>query len=122
MEGHSWYTVRFDVAFSDHQKGIVMHAFNVKELFQITGRGVVVVTDKTYETLPNTLALKIGDPIEFRQRGRIVFRTFVAGIEHFDPWSPKHSFAFLLPSEVTKQHVSVGAEIWISSASVRSSE
>src|SRR4051794_9747187 len=99
-----------------------MHAFNVKELFQIAGRGVVVVTDKTYEALPNTLALKIGDPVEFRQTGRIVLKTFVAGIEHFDPWSPKHSFAFSLPSVVTKQDVSVGAEIWISSASKRSSE
>ena len=39
--------------YTRHQKGINMHAFNVKELFQITGRGVVVVTDKTYETLPS---------------------------------------------------------------------
>ena len=95
-----------------------MHAFNVMELFQISGRGVVVITDKTYEALPSKLALKIGDTVEFRQDGRTVLQSTVAGIELCSPWSPKRPFAFLLPSAVTKQDVPVGAEIWISSASI----
>jgi hypothetical protein len=95
-----------------------MHAFNVIELFQIGGRGVVVVTDKTYEALPRRIALKIGDEVEFRQEGQIVLKTFVAGIEHCDPWTPKHHFAFLLPPDVMKQDIPVGSEIWISIASL----
>jgi len=95
------------------------HAFDVSDLFQTSGRGVVVVTDKTYEAMPRTLALKIGDPIEFRQAGRIVLETIVAGIE-LGRWSPKRPFAFLLPFAVAMQDVPVSAEIWISSASIRS--
>ena len=96
-----------------------MHAFNVNDLFQIRGRGVVVETDRTYETLPNALALKVGDPIEFRHMGRTVLRTYVAGIEICCPWSPKQPFVFLLPPTITTQTIPVGTEIWVSPASIR---
>ena len=92
-----------------------MHAFNVVELFQIGDRGVVVETDKTFETFPHNLRLKIGDEIEVRQNGVVLLTTRVAGIEHCDPWSPKHPFAFLLPAEISKQDIPIGAEIWASS-------
>ena len=95
-----------------------MHAFNVMEIFQLAGRGLVVITDKTYETLPARLALKIGDPVEFRQTSHTLLKTWVTGIEHLDPWSPKHTFAFTLPFEVMKDDIPVGSEIWVSSASI----
>lgn len=84
----------------------------VADTFEIQGRGLIVATDTPLERLPRDLKLKIGDLIEFRSASR-AFRSRVAGIEHCDPWSPKHSFAFLLPREVAKTDVLIGAEIWV---------
>jgi hypothetical protein len=83
----------------------------VADTFEIRGRGLVVATDTPYEPLPRDLKLKVGDPIEFRSGGR-VFRSRVVGIEHCDPWTPKQLFAFLVPREVVKADVQVGAEVW----------
>jgi hypothetical protein len=83
----------------------------VADTFEIRGRGLVVATDRPYERLPRDLKLKIGDPVEFRSSGR-VFRSRVVGIEHWDPWTPKQLFAFLLPREVVKADVQIGAEVW----------
>jgi hypothetical protein len=88
-----------------------MLSSNVFDTFEIKGRGVVVATDKTYEQFPGDLKLKIGDRIELRMAGRVVFRTKIVGIEHFDPWSPRHLFALLLPSEASKADVPVGSEM-----------
>jgi hypothetical protein len=83
----------------------------VANTFEIRGRGLVVATDTPYERLPRDLKLKIGDPVEFRSGGR-VFRARVVGIEHCDLWTPKQLFAFLLPHDVVKADVQVGAEVW----------
>ena len=83
----------------------------VADTFKIPGRGLVVATDTPYERLPRDLELRIGDPVEFRSGGR-VFRSYVAGIEHCDPWAPKQLFAFLLPGDVVKADVPIGAEVW----------
>lgn len=87
-------------------------SLNVKEIFEISGRGTVVVTDRTYDALPALPPLRIGDVIDFRVAHHTVLRTVVAGIEHLDPWSPKHLFAVLLPPTITKQQIPLGAEIW----------
>jgi hypothetical protein len=84
----------------------------VFDTFEIKGRGVVVATDTTYEQLPRDLKLKIGDPIELRVGTEVVLRTRIVGIEHCDPWSPKHTFAFLLPRELSKADVPIGSEVW----------
>jgi len=83
----------------------------VSDTFEIRGRGLVVATDTPYERLPRELKLRIGDPIEFRSGGSIL-RSTVVGIEHSDPWSPKQLFAFLLPHEVVKADIAIGAEVW----------
>jgi len=80
--------------------------------FEIKGRGVVVATETTYERLPRDLKLKIGDPVEFRMGGELVLRTKIVGIEHCDPWSPRNTFGFLLPREVSKADVPVGSKAW----------
>jgi hypothetical protein len=85
----------------------------VTALFEVHGRGVVAITDKTYETLPQGLKLKTGAVIEFRGQGCKPMRTTIVGIEHCDPWSPKHDFAFLLPREVRKSDVPLEAEVWL---------
>ena len=94
------------------------HAFNVAELFTLQGRGVVVVTDKTFEQLGPSIAVKIGDSIEFRKGNEVVLRSSVQGIEHCDPWSPQRPFVFLLPPEVRQDDVPVGSEIWLDDCSL----
>jgi hypothetical protein len=89
-----------------------MFVGKVIDTFDIKGRGVVVITDTTYEQLPRELTLKIGDPVEIRMDGEVVLRTKIVGIEHCDPWSPKHTFAFLLPRDVSKADVPIGSQVW----------
>lgn len=88
-----------------------MHLFNVRETFQITGRGIIVISDLDFESLPSNFKVKIGDPIEVVENSRIILKTSVAGIEHCDPWTSKHPFAILLPLNVLKEDVPLGSEI-----------
>jgi hypothetical protein len=85
---------------------------NVSDTFEIKERGLILATDRTYEQLPKDLKLKVGDSVELRRDGVVVFRTAVTGIELCDPWSPNRLFAFLLPRGVTKADVPIGAEVW----------
>ena len=84
----------------------------VSETFEIKGRGLIVVTDTPHERLPRELRLRIGDPIEVRSEGRST-RSAVVGIEHCDPRTPKQLFAFMLPRDVAKADVPIGAEVWV---------
>lgn len=85
----------------------------VDDTFDITNRGVVLVTDTQYAQLPRELKLKVGDRIELRIDGAAVLTTSVAGIEHCDPWTPRQLFGFLLPRDVAKEDVPAGAEVWL---------
>jgi hypothetical protein len=91
---------------------IALYVGNVVDTFDITGRGLVVATNLTYEQLPQCFTLKIGDSVEFRHSGETVLTTTVAGIEHCDPRTPKSVFAFLLPRSVQKVDVPAGSEVW----------
>jgi hypothetical protein len=83
----------------------------VEELFDLSGRGLVVVTDTAYEQLPGDLAVTIGSVVEFRHAGNS-FEAEVKGIEHCDPWTERHKFAFLLSSDISKNQIPIGADIW----------
>jgi hypothetical protein len=84
----------------------------VDDLFVIRGRGVVVTTDRTYATLDPGTKLKIGQTIEFRRDGAAPSRATVAGIEHLDPWTPHHPFAFLIGDAIEPGLIGVGSEVW----------
>lgn len=79
-----------------------MNCFKVMDLFQIPGRSVVVITDKTFEELSRGLVFNIEDTVEIHWEGQMVLQSRIAGLEHCNPWSPKRPFAFLLPDEVEK--------------------
>lgn len=89
-----------------------MKVGRVAELFEISGRGAVVVIDTSYEQLPQDLCLKIGDSVDFRNGTEVTLKSTVTGIEHCDPWTPRQKFAFLLPRDVPKDAVPVGSEVW----------
>jgi len=84
----------------------------VFEIFDITGRGVVIAFDTTYEKLPRDFKLMIGDLVEFRSDGLVVLQSSIAGIEHCSPWTPNNVFAFVLPRNIRKQEVPIGSEVW----------
>ena len=90
-----------------------MHAFNVKDTFFIETRGVIVMTDMPLVLWPRGLVVKIGDAIEFRRDGQTVLSTFISGMEICCPSSPEQTFAFLLPSTISKKDVPLDSEIWI---------
>jgi hypothetical protein len=92
-----------------------IHAFDVKDLFEIENRGVIVFTNKTYRQLDSKLALKIGASIEFRLDGRPVLRSRIAAIElaHWSPPPEEEVFTFFLPRELRKENVPLNAEIWV---------
>ena len=94
-------------------KYMVQHAFKVADHFAIRGRGLIVVTDKTYEQLGPNFVVKIGDPVEFRRDNQVMLRSTVEGIEHCNPWSPNRPFVFSLPPDISKEDVPFGTEIWL---------
>lgn len=84
----------------------------VLETFELKGRGLVIATDTTYAQLERELkVLRKGAAIEIRS-GEISLQTTIAGIELCDPWTPEQLFGFLLPREVRKADVPLGAELW----------
>ena len=84
----------------------------VAATFTIEKRGLVIETDRMISELPRELRLKVGDRVVFRIGDQEVLRTPIAGIEHFDPWSPQCPFCFLLPPNVTRDSAVLGAEVW----------
>jgi hypothetical protein len=89
--------------------GFDMHVGNVIDLFVVSKRGVIILTDKACHEWPRGLVVKIGQLIELHQSGRCVLKTHIAGI---DAWGGK-PVAFLLPPDVAKQDVPIGAEVWV---------
>jgi len=97
---------------------MIRHAFNVADTYEISGRGLVVIVDIECGELPNWLALKCGDPIEFRGDSIPIIRTYVAGIEMLDPWKAERPFGFLLPAEVSKSQVPIESAVWVTQESI----
>jgi hypothetical protein len=85
--------------------------FNVEAVFEIEDRGIVVVSDQTYETIPPDRHIRIGDLVRIQRTDDAGLVTKVIGIEHFNPLTRKHPVAFLI-SNVSKDDVPTGAEVW----------
>jgi hypothetical protein len=83
----------------------------VSELFALGDRGLVVVTDTSYDQLPHNLPIRVGDPIQVSEGGRVVLTSSVLGIEHCDPWTRRRLFAFLLPGDIRTNQIPIGSEI-----------
>jgi hypothetical protein len=86
--------------------------FKVQDLFELAGRGLVVVVDATYEMLPDDLHIKIGTTIRISRAAQEGLIVRVVGLEHCDPWTPARSFAFLLPGTIAKSEIPIGSEVW----------
>jgi hypothetical protein len=91
-------------------------AARVRELFEIRGRRLVVVTDVAIKDWPLRLRVRAGDAIQIRNRAGPPIDTTIAGIEHLDPYSPEREMTFMLAPGLTKSMVEIGAELWFPAA------
>ena len=81
-------------------------------LFEVGGGGdrrLIVVTDVSHLDWP---PMHAGQTIEIRNTARPVVSTKV-WIEHFTPFDPLRPVAFTVASDVTKQMIEIGAELWL---------
>ncbi len=83
----------------------------VEDIWYLEQRGLIVILKTPIAQLPKGLRLKIGDGICFRTDGRTVKSTTVEGIEHCDPYTPKQLFSILLPKDISKAEIPIGAEV-----------
>jgi translation elongation factor EF-Tu-like GTPase len=83
----------------------------VEDLFQISGRGLIVVPG-----IPSSgnWKIKIGDPLVLKRPDGIELTTIVSGIEMLAHTRPgPHPMPILLGAEVTKEDVPIGTELWV---------
>jgi hypothetical protein len=80
----------------------------VEAVFQIAGRGCVVVPGIPRE---GTHHVRIGDPLILKLPNGQRLDTHVRGIEMLSP--PRPEMPILLGSELTKAQIPVGTELWL---------
>jgi hypothetical protein len=82
--------------------------FRIAHVFDVSGRVVVVASDiSLFDSIK--LSLKIGDELEIRFPQRESIKTQIKGFEMAT--NPHRPFSFLL-SDVTKDLLPIGAEVW----------
>jgi hypothetical protein len=84
----------------------------VFDMLEIKGRGLLITIEATNEQLPRHLKVKSGDPVEIRVNGEVVLRSKIVGFAHLPPPTLTRTFGFLLPGDLTKANVPLGAELW----------
>jgi hypothetical protein len=92
------------------------HVCNVVDVFTLSGKGVIVVTDGTLDILDKLhCTVKIGDPVEIRIASEVVVRSTISGIAMLGglPAHTPHAFDFMVPSEISKDDIPIGSEVWI---------
>jgi hypothetical protein len=80
----------------------------IEDTFETTGRGMVLIP-----SIPDDgkkYVVQIGDSLEVRKPDGQRLITTVAGIEMCN--SPKRFIPLLLPTDVRKEDVPVGSELW----------
>jgi translation elongation factor EF-Tu-like GTPase len=86
----------------------VIFLSTVEDAFQISGRGCVVVAPRS------SLQLHVRDSIQLRKSDGQILDTYVAAIEMLcGPDVRPDIMAFQLPTNVNKQDVPKGTEIWL---------
>jgi hypothetical protein len=81
----------------------------IEDTFQIHNRGVLFTLDGKFEQVSERGFLKAGDQIELRLADGKNFRTEVAGV---DIEASQRTVAFILPLDVKRDQVQLGADVW----------
>jgi translation elongation factor EF-Tu-like GTPase len=83
----------------------------VEDLFQISGRGLIVVPG-----IPSSgnWKIKIGDTLILKRPDGIELSTIVRGIDMLNHRVPgPHPIPILLGAELTKEDVPIGTQLWV---------
>ncbi|ADG67493.1 hypothetical protein Plim_1661 [Planctopirus limnophila DSM 3776] len=83
--------------------------FSIVELFEIPGRGLIVVTDTAIRDVPKLL---VGQKINYRKLNGDLYHSFIRGIEMISPFDSGRSFCFLAEENLTKTDLPIGTEVW----------
>ncbi len=83
--------------------------FHVVALFDLPGRGIVVVTDSPVSQANFDLR---GSDIEFARPDGSRLRAFVRGVDFPNPCRSDSPFAFLVGGGVTRADIEIGAAVW----------
>ena len=83
----------------------------VKDVFQITGRGVVIVLDR--ETWVPDAKIRNADRIQLRTPDGRTLDTEITSIEFLSGSKVHSDVAILLPRNVSKDQVPPESEIWL---------
>ncbi len=84
----------------------------VTDVFDLSGRGVVVIPGFPHDHPDRELRLRIGDTLEVRASGQAPVKTEIRGIEMGGPIGSRFT-PLLLGLEITKAMVPLGSELWI---------
>jgi hypothetical protein len=86
----------------------------VADVLQVTGRGVVVVTNQVYLNI--TLRLRAGQKVTFHTPDGKVIDSVLENLELFgSPFNPNKPFAFVVGEGIAKSDLPIGTLITIRS-------
>jgi len=81
----------------------------VEAVFSITGRGVVIVP----VWLSTHLTVRNGDPVQLRRADGKFKNTRITSVEFLKRAGEGCQCAFMLPTDVAKDEITDGMEIWV---------
>lgn len=84
----------------------------VEDVFEITGRGCVLVPGLSDKSPPGS-RLRTGQMIELRKADGTVLRTHLLAVDYLDRLDASWCVPVVLPPGVGKADVSRGTEVWI---------
>jgi hypothetical protein len=83
--------------------------FKVEHCFAIRNRGVVMLPGIVPQ---GNERVRVGDSLQLRRPDGTAVRTSIAGLEFTNPMPANHALAVVLPTQLTKDDVPVGTEVW----------
>ena len=82
----------------------------VEDIFNISGRGCVIVPGIPYSFEPN---VKIGDQLEFHNPSGTIIKTTLRGVEMLNRGKPMEHVPFTVDRKVKKGDIEIGAKLYL---------
>jgi hypothetical protein len=84
--------------------------FKIEEVFEIYGRGCVIVPVITEGT---DFKIRPQDAIQLRTPDGRTFNTHIGSVEFLKPEVGRSRLAILLPTDIQEQDVPKGSDVWL---------
>jgi len=93
----------------------MLHLSTVEDVFELSGRGSVVVVPGIPRHGEHEWKISVGEPVTLEAPDGTISHTIIAGFEMVSP--PHRDFIpILLGSGTTKQMAPIGTKLWVSEA------